>query len=297
MMRIEYELCNFHPFFLLIMADMTFTATFCEKAENHVGNQILTSGDSHDSITGFTNEELKELEVRLKALNINATLFDFGGPINNKGSLLVIRNGINSLLGDENAANNMWLEHKALEPRWDSKALMGRGSNRTVKNKNARHNLCIADFEQAPSYEEGKGTVIAYGKTIPTTTALRVKIGELIPGKSSDLLAEMNYYYNSSKTYIGFHGDAERHKVIGARLGKSMPMFFQWCQNSKPIGPMLATNFNHGDMYIMSEKTVGRDWMKRSQITLRHAAGQLDTLKKTAGPKKMFENSTELMWF
>jgi len=32
-------------------------------------------------------------------------------------------------------------------------------------------------------------------------------------------------------------------------------------------------DLNHGDLYIMSEKTTGFDWKKRTLITLRHAAG------------------------
>ena len=30
---------------------------------------------------------------------------------------------------------------------------------------------------------------------------------------------------------------------------------------------------NHGDFYVMSEKTVGFDWKRKSILTLRHAAG------------------------
>jgi hypothetical protein len=43
-------------------------------------------------------------------------------------------------------------------------------------------------------------------------------------------------YYDVSKCGIGFHGDAERIKVIAIRLGESMPLHYQWFQNSKPVG-------------------------------------------------------------
>jgi len=38
-------------------------------------------------------------------------------------------------------------------------------------------------------------------------------------------------------------------------------------------------NFNHGDIYIMSDKAVGNDWKKRKIHTLRHAAGFEQNLK------------------
>jgi hypothetical protein len=97
---------------------------------------------------------------------------------------------------------------------------MGRGSNKSVKNKNARSSLCFTDFNQDPVYEEGKGTVVSFGKTIPVTTLLRANLREMIPGKPSSLLAEGN----SSKTYIEFTVMRKRYKVICARLGKSIPM-------------------------------------------------------------------------
>ena len=48
----------------------------------------------------------------------------------------------------------------------------------------------------------------------------------MIGDKGNDLMGEGNYYYNSSE--FGFHGDAERRKVVGVRLGASMPLEFQW---------------------------------------------------------------------
>ena len=83
----------------------------------------------------------------------------------------------------------------------------------------------------------------------------------------------MNYYYDISKCGIGFHGDSERKIVICTRLGATIPMHFQWFYKFKPIGERVIFNANHGDIYIMSEKTVGTDWKKSSIPTLRHAAG------------------------
>ena len=63
---------------------------------------------------------------------------------------------------------------------------------------------------------------------------------------------------------------------MGVRLGHAtdrMPLKFQWFQKSQPLGAVLEIPLSHGDMYVMSDKAVGHDWMKdRKGLTLRHAA-------------------------
>ena len=92
-------------------------------------------------------------------------------------------------------------------------------------------------------------------------------------------LFEGNYYYDNSKTYIGLHGDSERIKVIGVRLGYSIPLYYRWYQNSVAQKDINGNNLtlkillNHGDIYIPSEKAVGTDWLKKKIWTIRHAAG------------------------
>ena len=100
---------------------------------------------------------------------------------------------------------------------------------------------------------------------------------EQFGSKFNNLIAEGNLYNDSgNKTGIGYHGDAERSKVIGMRFGKtneSMPLYFRWFNNSKPISEPIQIKLNNGDIYIMSEKTTGYDWKKRSIYTLRHSVG------------------------
>lgn len=102
--------------------------------------------------------------------------------------------------------------------------------------------------------------------------------------KAKTLACEGNYYYDVSKCGIGFHGDSERKRVIGLRLGASIPLHYQWFQKSVPIGQRYIVELDHGDLYIMSEKAVGQDWLLRSKLTLRHAAGSktYTTIKKQA---------------
>ena len=63
-----------------------------------------------------------------------------------------------------------------------------------------------------------------------------------------------------------------------------MPLKFLWFLESKPVGTEGRMLLNAGDVYFMSEKAVGYDWLTKKVLTLRHAAGadkysSVDTLK------------------
>lgn len=136
-----------------------------------------------------------------------------------KAWLLIVRNGVDALIDER--GDDLWDEQVALDV--DKMAFMkGR-----VVNKRARWNLCFADYDQEPDYENKRGRIVDF-KNIPLTQKLRKKFAKVIGDKGNDLMGEGNYYYNSSECGIGFHGDAERRKVVGVRLGASMPLEFQW---------------------------------------------------------------------
>jgi hypothetical protein len=139
-----------------------------------------------------------------------------------------------------------------------------------VVNKVARWNLCFADEDQEPNYDDGKGRVVAW-QHIPRMAQIRQVISEW----TEDVLlnGEANYYYDISACGIGFHGDGERRKVFAVRMGETMPLYFKWFQNSEPVGEPFELVLNDGDMYIMSEKAVGFDWLKKKIPTLRHSTG------------------------
>lgn len=244
----------------------TYTLTFCESGENHKGMQVI--GKMAD--TGFTLDELDAIVAKYPQ---NAEFLDLGRQYG--AGVVVLRNGLNILLGQEDGADLLYHEHTALKPIWDTKAFMkGR-----VVDKHARHNLVVADFDQAPNYEQGMGTILNYAR-LPVTQIVRQRLPWIFGEKATNLIAEANYYYDVNKCYIGFHGDTERRRVIGIRLGASIPLWYQWYQHSKPVSDLYSTVLNHGDMYVMSEKAVGVDWMKKTIPTLRHAAGRKETLEK-----------------
>jgi len=101
------------------------------------------------------------------------------------------------------------------------------------------------------------------------------------------LRAEGNYYYDITKTGTSFHGDTDRMKVVGVRLGNtSLPIHYQWFYQNNPIGNRIILNLNPGDIYVMSQKATGNDWKKKTIYTLHHATGADKYLKiKIKKPK------------
>ena len=141
-----------------------------------------------------------------------------------------------------------------------------------VVNKNARWNLCFDDHAQEPDYQNGKGRIYAFSQ-VPLTTAVTDKFVGYFGEKARALKGEGNYYYDVKQCGIGFHGDSERRKVVAIRLGASLPIHYQWFYRGVPSGERMIFELYGGDVYIMSEKTVGTDWKKKVIYTLRHATG------------------------
>jgi hypothetical protein len=182
-----------------------------------------------------------------------------------------VRNALDVLVSPHNS-DDFYTEQDRLDK---DKKVWSRGK---VVNKIARYNLCFDEVGQEPDYENKKGRIIPFSD-VPLLSMVRTKIGEILGDKGRDLMVEGNYYYDISKCYIGYHGDAERRKVIGIRAGSTFPLYFQWYHRFNPIGDRVDIDLNHGDLYMMTEKAVGTDWKKSSIPTLRHAAGDEKHLK------------------
>ena len=142
----------------------------------------------------FTIERLGEIynnydgRKELIHLNLDSKLRP-EGVIFQPAAILVLRNFYNM-------ADLLFKDLMLLN--WDTKALM-RGE---VKNKQARYNLCFADFEQEP--EKGKGRVIMINK-IDEMLNLQKQIEKLT--NLNNLNAEGNLYFDVEKCGIGSHGE------------------------------------------------------------------------------------------
>jgi len=267
-------------------ANCAVSLTFANRGENSVGMQII-GGPASQLVTKAMLEAAKLQwengnDANGMASPGEALLIDLSEKVAGKACLqgvggqegaavLVLRRFVHKLMG-EDAVNEVEheLELQLQKGKIDTKALM-RGK---VKNKNARHNNCMADFEQEPDQANGRGTVcnlIHYPRihTLANLAAVWMQ-------QDNPLICEQNRYYDVSKCGIGWHGDGEREIVLGARFGeatKNMPMMFQAFYDHSPVGPKTSITLQRGDVYIMTSKAVGTDWKSSSIVTWRHAAG------------------------
>ena len=238
-----------------------YTITYGDVAENHAKMQQI--GTLHER--GYSIEEMEAVQTKLNGYGLLTEMVDLNIGFEDgfeKANVLVIRRGAQYILGEE--TENLMAENDSLT--MDKHALMkGR-----VVNKVARWNLCFADEDQEPNYADGKGRVVSWGR-IPRMSRIRQSISEW----TEDVLlnGEANYYYDISKCGIGYHGDGERRKVFAVRMGETMSLYFQWFRRSLPVGSPFELVLNDGDMYMMSEKAVGFDWLKKITPTLRHSTG------------------------
>ncbi len=237
------------------MDNKTFTITFGDMAENHKGMQMI--GTQLNS--GYTLSNILDIYQYFVSIHTKTKLIDLG----NNAYVLVVKQGLIKLLN--NNVNNFINEQLSLQK--DTKAFMyGR-----VVNKHARHNLCFGSFNQEPNYELGKGRIYSFDN-LPYLNELKSKLKN-IHIKNNNIVAEGNYYYDISKCGIGYHGDSERKIVIGVRIGQSLPLYYRWYKNNKPISNRIKVELDGNDIYFMSEKATGNDWKKRIVPTLRHATG------------------------
>jgi len=243
----------------------TFTFTFGDCAENHVGMEQV--GKRGAAGSGFTLNELGSIYTNFTNAGYTCFMYDLSHVVTGapQACVLVIKHGVDAILGTK-GAKRLFDEQAVLDV--DKKAVM---YNRVV-NKKARWNLCFDKEGHEPNYEEGKGRVVAYGD-VPVTKQLVDSLPAWFGPKAEGLKGEANYYYDITRCGIGFHGDTERRKVIAARVGASLPLQYQWFQYNKPVGGRMEIPLEDGDMYVMSEKAVGTDWKSSGLLTLRHATG------------------------
>ena len=131
---------------------------------------------------------------------------------------------------------------------------------------------------------------------LPWLSKLRSSIGvwtekvDPVGKKGTGLLAEGNWYKeHDTKCQIGWHGDSERRIVICLCLGKSSNLLYAWRRPNSSANEAIRTlSLHHGDIYIMSSKATGTDWLRgtpdypngRRGWRLVHAAGNVMPVSK-----------------
>lgn len=264
----------------------TVTLTFGDVAESHVGMQkigkMAENGfnifDIKRAKKWFKSKGCETLIVKLNDFlpetvqngEEEKSLIDAKEDPRFEAYVFIARDGLKYLIDDSNGSNILT---EMLFFQWDTKVYNVK--RRVVQNKNARYNLNFSDHHQISDFKIGNGTTISWGE-VPILSKLRGKISEAFGHSAEGLKCEGNLYTDITKNNgIGRHGDSERRKVIGVRLGKRMNMHWTWFYNNRPRGYNASIFLNPGDVYCMSEKTVGTDWMAapKKQYTLRHCAG------------------------
>ena len=245
--------------------------TFGEQSENHVGMKKYGNGLSEN---GFNCIELEEMKIEFEKEGCECEMIDLCNLLgeeergNIEAKVLIIRNCIDKMLGEGKSES---LLEDLLKLKWDNKYWDSRFKR--VNNKHARYNLCFGEENKEEDYENGIGRVISYDD-VEILKGVKNKMENICKEKKFE--CEGNYYFDAKKCGIGFHGDGERKKVIGVSLCSSdvvREINWIWYNKSERISERQVVKLNNGDCYIMSEKSSGFDWKRRSIKTLRHAAG------------------------
>jgi len=264
----------------------TITLTFGDAGENHVGMEKI--GEKKEPGNGFTKKDFDDIYGRMRLLGLgqNCQTYDLLSFLDNDTKknykiddayLMIIKNAMKTNLLNELEFEELKKEMNSFE--WDSQYLDRR--RKKVLNKHARYNVCFDEESQEPDYENGKGRIVGF-KDLKYLNKMRENLKLLVGEKMEGMICEGNKYFDTRKCGIGWHGDAERTKVIGCRIGEKMKLCFNWFYKSKPVGNIFEIELEDGDIYFMSEKVVGTDWLKKNIYTLRHSAGceKYTSLKK-----------------
>jgi len=194
----------------------------------------------------------------------------------NEAATLIVRNGAGLLLGRASAANELRSEQAAVA--YDK--LFWNARQKKTLNKQARYNVVFGPEAVAHDATYEQPTVHPL-RALPLLDGVRSVLPQWLGAKAEGLYAEGNHYYEK-KSGIGFHGDAERKVVICLSLGSSATLRYQWRKpnSSAPFREPVDVTVHHGDVYIMSEKATGNDWMSRSKYRVVHGAGARTYIEK-----------------
>jgi hypothetical protein len=189
------------------------TATFADCGENNAGMEMI--GTMGGAELAHTVADLEAMRDELVAKGVDAKVHKFdelaegkmpeGKPPLPEAAVLVIKRHDAIVTKDDVDT----IEKELWKTPIDTVAMMGRGKNKYVKNKHARHNNCMTDSAVRPAsvaakedYAEGRGSV-ADLQTIPQLVGLRDRLAALV--KRDLPVVENNFYYEiGTKCGIGW---------------------------------------------------------------------------------------------
>lgn len=241
------------------MSTSRYAITFGESAILHVGSKPI--GKRNED--GYSVEELQsfaEKHPNSEFIMLSDHL-DEEDRIGNEAGILILRNALKTKYADD-----LLKEQEGIE--YDKKFFSRR--TKSTLNKRARYNIVFTDKTIAHSDDYMQHSSVSF-ESLPNLNKLRKKLPTLLNSSAKNLYAEGNHYYEK-KSQIGFHGDTERKIVICLSLGKSGNLIYQWRKKKEDVKDPITIKVHHGDIYIMSEKATGYDWLCRSKIRVVHGA-------------------------
>jgi len=147
-----------------------------------------------------------------------------------------------------------------------------KSSNKKLAPKKARKTLFFSDYgSEIFSTEYGINV-----RNFPSLVSLYSQIYAFSSfSHSSEYIStiEANYYPNIHRTNIRNSFTLPRPKNITYCLGETIPLTFQWFCRGIAITPKVTFELESGDIYVMSEKTMGCNSKKLSDTSLRHYVG------------------------
>jgi len=200
-----------------------------------------------------------------------------------KACLLVIKNGIELLIKPDEAAK---LYQEQDEIRYDGR-FFDKGR---LKIKRAHKNMLFAAERQDASDDYTQATVTAFSE-VPLLNKIRTSIQSLLGDRTADLEVDGTKYHTSfyekgddgkpmkKHSNMGWHGDDNKKIVVGMCLGASATLSFIWRlpgSQKNSTDTRVTVPLAHGDVYVMSEKTIGSDWKSSSLLRCLHSVDLSD---------------------
>ena len=248
----------------------TTTVTFGDCAQSHYTMQLL----GHKADAGLSYEDLNNAKHKFELHGVKCEMFNLAEQskiadlhMSKPAYVLVIRSGINHLLQRlDQRSSDVKVELAKLKP--DKKLITPFGY---VKNKRARHNVCItADTSQEPKYSEGKGRIVNY-KDVPLTSYIQSQLPHYFEIPNIDLKAVVDYYFNTKTCGIRYHTSEEKRIAIAMDMGASFPLHFHFYLKGNICGERILIPLNNGDLYAFSEGSMGAH--KPEEHYVKHARG------------------------
>lgn len=184
---------------------------------------------------------------------------------------LVVKKGLQYLLPEGSEPNTLY--HELAELSMDTRVVV---KNQLIERTD-RHRVCCGMSAQYPNFREDRGTVHPFS-SVPIIDHIQETLPDVFGVRAKDTVCETDYYFDTSKCCLPYHGNPERCKYIALCTGHGIQVHMGWFLGEKKIGTRIEIVLTHGDLLILSEKAIGSDWTRSDILTLRHAFGSTEVL-------------------